>query len=291
MKAIVCKGTFKSLNWQINAKRASLRVDCHFNSGPPGFNYSHVGVKEGDAEAAKIGQTLSNLTAQKLRIQNKGARPVNATQNGYAIVRDMNCPALLWEPCFCSDPLGAEAIKNERWQLHETFIETVKYHLDSSALIALVAGHAHKEAGDSGALVYGGGTEAEYTAILVEELASIINNGKLKEDDMAAFQAVPSKRTDFEVWYEGLFTGVGAWRRGRVFMVVRVDQENVGANFKYIIIPKDKKKFPTIKWSESIAIRSDNRPFEMEFPQDIGNFSLHVKSEDNPILTAVNQMY
>jgi len=291
MKSKTYYGNFRSLAEQINADQAGLRVDCHFNSNSLETNYSQVGIRKGDIESAEIGRALVNKTAHKLGIQNNQIKELSPGQRGYPIVRDTNCPTLLWEPCFCSNSAGAEVIKLKRRLLHEAFMETIHDHIGSNKLVALVAGHAHKMTGDSGAVVYGGGTEAKYAEILAQELSSLINNTSQREDDMPAFQAVPSKKTDTEVWYDGLFTGIGDWGRGRVFIIVRVDPDNTGATFKYIVIPKDRNKFPTLKWSDPIAMKPDNRPVEIEFPQDIGNFSLHVKSENNPILTAVNQMY
>jgi len=291
MKAKIYYGSFRSLTRQINIDRVSLRVDCHYNASLSSSNYSLVEIRKGDNRAAEIGRTLAEKTAVKLGIRNNGVKALSLGQNGYPIVRDMSCPSVLWEPCFCSNPTGSEIIKYARCLLHQAFIETIERYFDSNAVVALVAGHAHKRSGDLGASVYGGGMEAEFTRILVHELSSLINGTSQKEDDMPAFQAVPSRKNDTEVWYDGLFTGIGHWGRGRVFMTVRVDSDNVGATFKYIIIPKNKKSYPTLKWSDPFTIEPDNRPIEIEFPQDIGNFSVHVKSVDNPILTSVNQMY
>ncbi len=108
-----------------------------------------------------------------------------------------------------------------------------------------------------------------------------------KEEDMS-FQAVPSKREPKEVWYDGLFTGVGDYGKGRVFVVVRVDPTSIGTTFEYCIISKDKSK--KIEWSKAIFIAPDNRPFEFEIPQNIGNFSLHIRAS-REVMVAVNQMY
>lgn len=177
MKAKIYYGSFDSLETQINRDRASLRVDCHFNSNG-NANYSLVEIKIGDMRSKQIGRRLAHETA-KLLVEklgeDNGIKELSAGERGWTIVNAMNCPVMIWEPCFVSSPVGATIVKTRRMLLHDAFLTTIKSFFGSDALIALVPGHAHKRTGDSGAPVCGGGTEAQYTEILSQELFSLIN--------------------------------------------------------------------------------------------------------------------
>ena len=134
MQAKIYSGDFLSLARQINSDQASLRIDCHFNSGSSDINYSQVAVAQGNKMAMEVGLTLVDLTAHKMGIKNNGAKVLSRGQRGYPIFREMNCSTLLWEPCFCTNPAGAETIKHKRWLLHEAFLETITHHFQSNAL-------------------------------------------------------------------------------------------------------------------------------------------------------------
>jgi len=117
----------------------------------------------------------------------------------------------------------------------------------------------------------------------------------IEEDDNMSFQAIPTiedREDGRHFWYDGLSTGdLGKLGIARVFMTVRLDKDGVAGSYKYVIAAKDKKR--TISWSFWTPIEKDNRPVEVEFPQDIGNFSLHLVV--GPIAgdprVSVNQVY
>ena len=181
MKAKIYYGSFESVRDQINRDHPSLRVDCHFNAdGSPDPNYSMVLARIGAHTSKRIGQALVDKTASLLGIKNNGVKELRLGQRGYITLKYMNCPAILWEPCFVSNPAGADVVKHKRYLLHDAFLETIRHAVPGAGLIALVAGHDHKRRGDSGASVYGGGTEATYTHELVEELQLLINGASSK---------------------------------------------------------------------------------------------------------------
>ena len=285
MKAKIYYGSFYSIRNQINKDKASFRIDCHFNSHTSNANYSLAMTKSGDLRSYKIGETLARITAGKLNIRNNSVKVVGGGQTGYTIVRQMNCPVVLWEPCFVSNSEGARIAKHERNKLHEAFLETLSKE-KMNGLMALVAGHAHKRTGDPGASVVGGGTEAKYTDLLVQELAGLINSKDMRGDNDMGFRAYQSTRPEKEAFIDKLFTGSNALLYGKAYMSVRTDPLDSVANFHYYVIKRDGTVI-RVPGEEDKEIAVNHAPHIIELAK-YEDFSIHLES-DFPVLVAVDQ--
>jgi len=178
-------GDFDSVTQQISNDNAAIRIDIHFNASENiEDNYSMCLVRDTAEYSQHIADTLVFETANKLGIENRGTVKLSRGERGHILVRSTKCPTILYEPCFVSNPDGANVAKNHRNLLSDALIATLKKHMADGSLVAIVPGHAHKQTNDMGANVHGGGSEGQYTELLAKELETKINEPVVHTKEM-----------------------------------------------------------------------------------------------------------
>lgn len=168
-------GDYSSRQKAANVDKAICYVEHHFNSSdaddPTAADYSVVitGRNASKKSISWAKQYSDLINDEFLEIKRVGGAD-GVLVGGYGGRGDgnlilTNMPAILVEPMFCNDPEHAVVIKSADGQkrLAKVLAYTIKNNFPNGGLVAFSVGHKYKKSApnDRGAVVYGGGTEAD----------------------------------------------------------------------------------------------------------------------------------
>ena len=174
-------GDYKDRQLAANADGAVGYVEQHFNSSSTASaGYASVVVGSNASETSKNwGRWYAQAVASHFGIGVGGDNGVwvgGVNGRGNGNVYYTNMPAILLEPLFCSNPQHAEWIKSQAGQhaLADILVRSVQRFRPQGGVIAFSVGHKGKRSnpGDRGAVVYGGGSEADYAEKILELAAT-----------------------------------------------------------------------------------------------------------------------
>lgn len=170
-RVITPTGDYPARNRAANAAKTDLYLDFHFNAGPSVANYCMTMFLT--KSSASIAGALSRSMASVVGLRDMGAK---VATRGRVCIAACAMPAVILEPLFVSNPAGAAWVKNpgNLDRLADAIAATVKSYYPNGGTIAISTGHIGKTSSpnDRGAPVFGGGTEAEYAAMLAAKVAS-----------------------------------------------------------------------------------------------------------------------
>lgn len=178
------RGDYKTRQLAANADKALLYVEQHFNAvESPKPNYAHAKVAtNGSSRSVNIARSYAKRIAKAFDIPVGFDDGVDKGGRGNGNLLHTSMPAILLEPVFISNPDGAGWVKHPDGQrkLARALVETVKEFFPKGGLIAFSVGHKYRTSKpkDRGAVVYGGGVEADYAEIVLD-LAKQMLEGKI----------------------------------------------------------------------------------------------------------------
>lgn len=179
----IYKGDYNSRQNQANNDKAVLYVEHHFNSSPDKkTDYALVIVSSNASKKSRdIAKYYVDLVAKKFNLKlgdGDGVMPGGYGGRGDGNLRYTDMPAILLEPIFGSNPHGASIIKSKGGQesLASILADTIKKFFPAGGLIAFSVGHKYKtsEPKDRGAVLVGGGNEADYAEIVLNRAKEIL---------------------------------------------------------------------------------------------------------------------
>jgi len=166
-----------------NRDRAICYVEQHFNaSASPTSNYAMVVVGSNASETSKRwGAYLAKAYGTAFNIPHFGSEGIaigGIDGKGNSNLKYTKMPAVLLEPVFCSSYCGSGILRSPqgRKQLASVLVKSIKKVFPDGGLVAFSIGHKGKASNpfDMGALVLGGGTEAEYAEIVLKTAAEML---------------------------------------------------------------------------------------------------------------------
>jgi len=178
-------GDYYNRQLEANNDGATVYLEQHFNASPstsPNTNYAMSVVASNASEKSKsIARTYIEKIKDVFMIDvfgRDGLKVLSRTERGNHNLRYTAMPAVLLEPLFCSSYDGSYILKSQGGirQLAFCLVETVKTHYPDGGLIGFSIGHIGKTSApsDMGALVLGGGTEAQYAELVMVEAARML---------------------------------------------------------------------------------------------------------------------
>lgn len=176
------KGEYRERQRNANRDKAICYVEHHFNAGSASANYACVVVGSNASQTSiKFARDYVNLIAQHFNTKlggDKGILKGGYQGRGNANVYYTDCPTILVEPLFASNPTHAQIIKSERGIdiLAECLVFAIKQNFPNGGLVAFSVGHKYKlsKPKDRGAAIYGGGSEADYAEKVLEKAAQLL---------------------------------------------------------------------------------------------------------------------
>ena len=158
-------------------------LEHHFNSSTsPMANYTVTITGSNASQTSRNwGRWYAQAVAQEFDLPLGGDRGIMV--GGYNGRGDYNLrftrmPAILLEPLFASNPQHAEWIRTDAGQgrLARILCESIQRFFQDGGLIAFSVGHKYKTSrpNDRGALVHGGGWEADYAEAVLEKAKALI---------------------------------------------------------------------------------------------------------------------
>lgn len=177
------KGDYRLRQQQANEDGCKGYVEHHFNSSASSTaHYTVVITGSNASETSKNwGRWYARAVARELDVPLGGDQGIMV--GGYNGRGDFNLrftsmPAILLEPLFASNPQHAEWIRSDSGQtkLARILCESIQRFFQDGALIGFSVGHKYKTSrpNDRGALVYGGGWEAEYAEAVLEKARAML---------------------------------------------------------------------------------------------------------------------
>lgn len=171
------RGDYRARQMDANAEGCQLYIEQHFNALP---NDSQDSIRDNPAlvivgsnsskKSRDLGLLYTSHISQMFKNRDGGllVGPARGNWNVYYA----RCPSLLLEPLFCSDPTQASIIKSSQGQakLAEAVCLIIRSHLPNGGKVAFSVGHKYRPSAphDRGAVLVGGGTEADYAEIVLE---------------------------------------------------------------------------------------------------------------------------
>ncbi|MDM8561325.1 N-acetylmuramoyl-L-alanine amidase [Candidatus Parabeggiatoa sp. HSG14] len=179
------KGNYKRRQQQANWDNCTAYVEHHFNAtANPERNYAVVITGYLASEMSKSwGRWYANKVGEIFQIPVAGTGGVlvggyNGRGNGN--LKYTRMPAILLEPLFVSNPLQAEIVRSEDGQdkLAKILADSIVEFFPNGGRIAFSIGHKYKTSRprDRGAVVFGGGTEADFAEIVMEKAKYLLEN-------------------------------------------------------------------------------------------------------------------
>jgi len=177
------KGDYRERQRSASRDNAICYVEHHFNSvANQSAAYTCVVVgSNASKKSIEFAQTYANLVSQHFNtslIGKSGALIGGFNGRGNSNVYYTNCPAVLLEPLFVSNPKQAEIVRSSRGQdtLAECLAYSIKECFPQGGLVAFSVGHKYKTSApkDRGAPVVGGGTEADFAEIVLHNTAALL---------------------------------------------------------------------------------------------------------------------
>ena len=179
------KGNYRDRQREANRDKAVCYVEHHFNScSDPSIGYCVV-IVGSNASKTSIGwgRFYSRLVSREFVIPvggDDGVKIGGFGGRGDSNIRFTHMPAILLEPLFASNPRHAEIIRDDEGQnkLAEILVESIRKIFPNGGLVAFSVGHKYKKSNplDRGALLHGGGTEADYAEIVLIKAKDILSN-------------------------------------------------------------------------------------------------------------------
>jgi hypothetical protein len=177
------KGAYFERQQAANADRAVAYVEHHFNSSSsPTANYAVVVVGSNASSTSRNwGRWYAKAVAEQFgtRVGGDGGILVGGWDGrGDGNVKHTRMPAVLLEPLFASNPQQADLIRSDAGQaaLARVLVESIRRFFPDGGLIAFSVGHKYKPASpnDRGAVLAGGGTEADHAEMVLEKAARLL---------------------------------------------------------------------------------------------------------------------
>ncbi|MEN3369219.1 MAG: hypothetical protein V7609_1362 [Verrucomicrobiota bacterium] len=166
---------------QATERGCAATVDFHFNGNGPDAKGGEVWYKPGSAEARALGQTIVDGFAA-LDLPFHGDPLKEAVQgNRASFIRHYQCPAVLVEPLFVSNPSANQA----GWIHDDANVQALAAMIaaaleeateDEEALVGLSIGHLYKLSSprDTGVDCVRGDTEAKHAKAVAEAVATVL---------------------------------------------------------------------------------------------------------------------
>jgi hypothetical protein len=179
------RGNYRWRQKQANRDDCAAYIEHHFNASThQTANYTLVITSYLASETSKNwGRWYANRINQELRIPLGGKEGIlsggyNGRGNGN--LKHTVMPAILLEPLFVSNPQHAEILHSEEGQdkLALILAESIIAFFPDSSKIGFSVGHKYKTSrpNDRGAMVYGGGTEADFAEIVLEKAKNLLED-------------------------------------------------------------------------------------------------------------------
>jgi len=167
---------------QASQRGCAVTVDFHFNGNGPDAKGGEVWYKPGDAEAKALGQEIINAYAE-LGLPFHGNEPLKEAVQGNraSFIRHYQCPAVLVEPLFVSNPSAGQA----GWIHDDANVQSLAARIAAAlegatetedSLVGLSIGHLYKPSSphDTGVGCTRGDTEAKHARAVAEAVATIL---------------------------------------------------------------------------------------------------------------------
>jgi hypothetical protein len=202
------RGDYFERQEEANKDDCMCYVEQHFNSSSnPAASYAVVVTGYNASDISKNwGRWYANAVAREFDIPISGDRGIlvgGFNGRGDYNLRFTHMPAILLEPLFCSNPQHAEWIRSEEMQnrLARILCESIQRFFRPDKPVAFSVGHKYKTSrpNDRGAMVYGGGVEADYAEKVLEKakimLEEIGKPGKDREIQVVRGDEILWKQT------------------------------------------------------------------------------------------------
>ena len=179
------RGNYRWRQKQANRDDCAAYVEHHFNASTnQAANYTLVITGYLASETSKNwGRWYTNRINQEFGIPLGGKEGIllggyNGRGNGN--LKHTAMPAILLEPLFISNPEHAELLQSEEGQdkLALILAESIIAFFPDGSKIGFSVGHKYKSSrpNDRGAMVYGGGTEADFAEIVLEKAKNLLED-------------------------------------------------------------------------------------------------------------------
>ncbi len=184
------QGDYLARQQAANKDKAVAYVEHHFNSSTAaqadyccvvvGANASITSRNWGQWYARAVSEQFGNKVGG-----DQGLLVGGFNGRGDGNVKYTTMPALLLEPLFGSNPRQADVIRSEagQQQLARILVESIRRFFPKGGLIAFSVGHKYKTSSpnDRGALLAGGGNEADYCELVLKAAEKLLLGEKPPE--------------------------------------------------------------------------------------------------------------
>jgi len=187
-------GNYSDRQQMANNDNAIVYVEQHFNSAvDPNTNYSLVVVGDNASSTSiDLATWMAGEYSSRLKIGRYGNTGVSIGGihgRGNSNIKYTRMPAVLLEPLFCSSYDGSDFLRSEhgRQVLAAVIVEGIQKMFPEGGLVAFSVGHKGKLSNphDRGALVLGGGFEADYAEAVLSEAAGMLVGERFNVDLIA----------------------------------------------------------------------------------------------------------
>jgi hypothetical protein len=175
------KGDYAARISSANFDRVMCYVEQHFNSsGGAEANFARVTVSaNAPALTNTWGQWYATAVSAALEIPDHGLNVVSYPTQGYSHLRQADMPAVVCEPCFLSNPVGALLAVTRIDDLAAILVESIQRHFPKGGMVAFSVGHKYvpSTTSDRGGVTPDGQTEgdlAEQVLLKAKELLEAI---------------------------------------------------------------------------------------------------------------------
>jgi N-acetylmuramoyl-L-alanine amidase len=180
-------GDYRERQDEANRDRAVCYVEHHFNScSDPDVGYTVVVVGSNASRTSREwGKWYASAVAREFGTKPGGDGGIKVggfNGRGNANIVRTKMPAILVEPLFASNPNHAEIIRSGdgREKLAKILADSVRGFFPDGGLVAFSVGHKYKRSNprDCGARVYGGGTEADYSEMVLVKAKEMLETAE-----------------------------------------------------------------------------------------------------------------
>lgn len=177
------KGDYIARQQAANADGAVAYVEHHFNSSTSaaaGYTVVVVGSNASNT-SRNWGRWYARAIAEQFGTTTGGDGGILVggwNGRGDGNLKHTRMPAVLLEPLFASNPQQADLIRSDGGQaaLARILVESIRRFFPDGGLIAFSVGHKYKTSSpnDRGALLAGGGTEADHAEKVLKKAAALL---------------------------------------------------------------------------------------------------------------------
>lgn len=167
---------------QAAQRGCAVTVDFHFNGNGPDARGGEVWYKPGDSNARELGQAIVDAYSD-LNLPSHGNEPLKEAVPGNraSFIRHYECPAVLVEPLFVSNPSADQA----GWIHDDANVQALAAKIaaaledateNENSIVGLSIGHLYKPSSrrDTGVDCVRGDTEAKHARAVAEAVATIV---------------------------------------------------------------------------------------------------------------------